>query len=118
MQHCGALLACGATIMWSRLRAFCASLALLMTCGVAAGGKAESLDGRMLYGQYCARCHGSDGRGDGPDAALFASPPSNLRAGFLQSHSTADGIRRVLDGRRDQLALDPAALQSQAKDVE
>ena len=72
----------------------------------------------MLYLQQCARCHGNDGRGDGPDAALFASPPTNLRAGFLQTHSTADAVRKVLDGRRDQLALDLPALRAQAKDVE
>lgn len=117
MQHCGALLACGATNMIPRLRTVCVSVALL-TCGIAPGGNAEPLDGRVLYLQHCARCHGNDGRGDGPDAALFTTLPSDLRAGFLRTHSIADGVRRVLDGRRDELALDVPALRSQAKDVE
>jgi mono/diheme cytochrome c family protein len=98
-----------------RLRAFAlVSLSWL----VAATGRAEPLDGRMLYLQQCARCHGMSGKGDGPDAALFSSPPSNLRAGFLDTHSTADVVRRVLDGRREQLALDLPDLRAHAADTE
>src|SRR5262245_52713347 len=100
--------------MIPRLRSFCVSVALL-TCGIAPGAKAEPPDGRVLYLQQCARCHGNGRRGDGPDAALFTTPPSDLRAGFVQTHSTAEGLRRILDGRRDPLALDVPALHSQAK---
>jgi mono/diheme cytochrome c family protein len=37
--------------------------------------------GRMLYVSYCARCHGFDGDGRGPDAAGLDPPPRDLRLG-------------------------------------
>ena len=88
-----------------------------MAWSVAAAG-AERLDGRALYVQQCARCHGASGRGDGPDASLFLKPPRNLRSGFLDAHPTADVVRRVLDSKRDQLALDLPVLRTRAADTE
>lgn len=37
-----------------------------------------SIDGPELYKAYCAVCHGSKGRGDGPMATSFKTPPSDL----------------------------------------
>ncbi|HET7034550.1 MAG TPA: copper resistance protein CopC [Thermomicrobiaceae bacterium] len=34
--------------------------------------------GHAAYQQQCARCHGADLRGDGPDAAGLTSPPADL----------------------------------------
>jgi mono/diheme cytochrome c family protein len=34
--------------------------------------------GRQIYKEYCASCHGSDGRGDGPVARSLRKPPSDL----------------------------------------
>jgi mono/diheme cytochrome c family protein len=34
--------------------------------------------GSTMYKQYCAACHGSDGMGDGPSAALLKTPPPDL----------------------------------------
>jgi mono/diheme cytochrome c family protein len=79
---------------------------------------AAPLDGRALYLQHCAVCHGQDGRGDGPDAALFINPPRNLRTGYLDTHSTAEVVQWVLDGRRQRLALDLPALRERTADVE
>jgi mono/diheme cytochrome c family protein len=41
---------------------------------------ADSLIGRDSFEAYCASCHGSDGRGDGPVARSLRSAPSNLAA--------------------------------------
>mgnify|MGYP001158982667 CR=1 FL=1 len=36
------------------------------------------VSGRALYGQYCAGCHGSGGKGDGPAAGGLARAPADL----------------------------------------
>lgn len=35
--------------------------------------------GRSLYVNNCARCHGAEGRGDGPDANSLGVPPADFR---------------------------------------
>ena len=35
-------------------------------------------DGAEMYAAYCAACHGKEGRGDGPAAPAFKTPPTNL----------------------------------------
>jgi mono/diheme cytochrome c family protein len=34
--------------------------------------------GRQIYKQYCAACHGPDGRGNGPVARSLRKPPADL----------------------------------------
>lgn len=34
--------------------------------------------GKAMYKQYCAACHGSEGKGDGPAAFTLKTPPSDL----------------------------------------
>ena len=38
---------------------------------------AES-QGKTLFGQYCATCHGDEGRGDGQNASNLTPPPPDL----------------------------------------
>jgi mono/diheme cytochrome c family protein len=80
--------------------------------------QAAAVDGRRTYLRECAPCHGPDGRGDGPNAALFAIRPRDLREGFLLKYSTDDLTRRVLDGRSLTLAVDLPALRRRAAEVE
>ena len=49
-----------------------ASAALAQSAGT--GGVA----GRELYAEYCASCHGTDGRGGGPEAAKRGLRPPDL----------------------------------------
>lgn len=35
-------------------------------------------DGHQMYVNYCAPCHGLDGRGHGPTAAVLKVPPADL----------------------------------------
>jgi mono/diheme cytochrome c family protein len=35
--------------------------------------------GKLTYKDYCAACHGADGRGQGPAASALKTPPANLR---------------------------------------
>jgi cytochrome c oxidase cbb3-type subunit 2 len=41
--------------------------------------------GRVLFGEYCAVCHGAQGSGDGPLAAKLNDPKANLRKGRFAS---------------------------------
>ncbi|MCC6765697.1 MAG: c-type cytochrome [Deltaproteobacteria bacterium] len=97
-----------------------AAAAALVLAGLLAGGsaRAEAPDGGALYAENCERCHGVTGRGDGPDASLFASPPSDLRRGFLDRYPTEDIVRRIRSGVPLELALDPERLRSRAREVE
>ena len=88
------------------------ALAALQAAGAAAA------EGRRLYLDHCAPCHGIQGRGDGPNAALFAIRPRDLHEGFLAKYPTEDLARRVLDGRTLTLALDLPAMRRRAADVE
>jgi mono/diheme cytochrome c family protein len=42
------------------------------------GHSVQSVQGSVLYGAYCASCHGLDGRGNGPVAAVLKVPPPDL----------------------------------------
>jgi mono/diheme cytochrome c family protein len=38
----------------------------------------DSLEGKDLFNQFCAVCHGVDGRGKGPAAEALKRPPTDL----------------------------------------
>jgi mono/diheme cytochrome c family protein len=95
------------------------AIATALVLAVAAtAGAASPPDGHALYVRHCQRCHGIDGRGDGPDAELFATPPRNLRDGVLARYSADDLVQRIRTGKPLQLALDTPALKERARDVE
>jgi mono/diheme cytochrome c family protein len=41
-------------------------------------GKTAANDGKQMYTSYCAPCHGTDGRGNGPAASALKNPPTDL----------------------------------------
>lgn len=93
-------------------------VALLLVALASARVALGEPDGRVLYLRYCASCHGERGRGDGPDATLFAAPPRNLHEHFLNKYSTDELVRRVREGRALALELDPVALRARSREVE
>lgn len=48
-------------------------------------------EGARLFAAHCATCHGAAGRGDGPAAASFRAPPTDLRDGTFTYRSTLPG---------------------------
>jgi len=38
----------------------------------------QAMAGKDLYREYCAVCHGTAGKGDGPAASALKTPPSDL----------------------------------------
>jgi mono/diheme cytochrome c family protein len=99
----------------SRLAMLLGAVLLLLSLPPRAAPAAE---GGQLYVRHCASCHGPSGRGDGPDATLFATPPRDLRSGFLAKYSTDDLVKRVRTGAPLMLAVDTPALRARAADVE
>ena len=72
-----------------------------------------------LYTVWCARCHGRDARGEGPDASLFAEPPPPLVGNLiLARHGDAEITAWVLDGKKLELGLRPEALREQSHRTE
>jgi len=40
--------------------------------------RTSAASGAEMYAQYCAACHGPSGKGDGPAASYFKTPPADL----------------------------------------
>lgn len=44
------------------------------------------VSGKQMYANYCAPCHGTDGRGKGPAAAALKVPPTDLTVLSRNNH--------------------------------
>ena len=59
-------------------------LLLMGACAASAGPIDDTLPptyvptGQQMFKQYCAACHGSDAKGQGPIAAVLKTPPPDL----------------------------------------
>lgn len=70
--------------------------------------------GEELYQANCARCHGEDGRGDGPEAAELSVAPTDFTDQALMAaksaeqffQATSEGIAPDMPGSGDQLSED------------
>jgi mono/diheme cytochrome c family protein len=98
--------------MSARSLALCCALAALCGAAPAWAQTAEeklAAAGREEYLQFCASCHGTDGRGNGPIAEDLRVAPSDL----TQISSRRDGvfphamIAEFIDGRRRVRAHGP-----------
>lgn len=54
--------------------------------------------GAVTYDATCARCHGAEYRGDGPDAGTTQVTPASLVSGHLDSHADSDVYTWIRDG--------------------
>lgn len=59
---------------------------------------ATIVQGQALYPGHCGRCHGAEGRGDGPDAKTLAVPPADLTAAHLWEHADGELFWWLLHG--------------------
>jgi len=76
-------------------------LLLITAAGTAAADRVAQ--GRAMYLQYCASCHGLTGEGNGPMARALTTPPANLRrlSDRYGNPLPEDQIARFIDGRAD-----------------
>jgi mono/diheme cytochrome c family protein len=80
--------------------------AALTIAAAIAGAQAPSVSGgdgsgRELFVAYCASCHGTSGRGDGPAADVFRTRPADLTKLAAKTNGifAADTVSRVVAGR-------------------
>jgi mono/diheme cytochrome c family protein len=85
-------------------------IVILLLGGAAAVARADDVaQGRALYLQYCAACHGLTGEGNGPVARSLTTPPANLRllSDRYGNPLPEDQVARFIDGRADVRAHGP-----------
>jgi mono/diheme cytochrome c family protein len=61
-------------------------------------GAAPARDGRTLYTVYCAACHGSIGRGDGPNAVNLPVKPAVHASSDAMSRRSDDALFDTIAG--------------------
>jgi mono/diheme cytochrome c family protein len=99
--------------MNSRLTAI---IVLLFGCAILAGQSSPQVkktnvkdtspaSGKEMFVQYCASCHGKDGKGAGPAAPALKIPPTNLTTLASRNNGTFPEVRvaRIIEGS-DELA--------------
>lgn len=66
------------------------ALTVILCCAwvTARGEQGRPMRGQPIYDEYCFRCHGMTGQGDGPDARIQLVPPTNFQS--LRSRSKTD----------------------------
>jgi mono/diheme cytochrome c family protein len=76
------------------------SVAANITVYSQAEAAGDSQAGAKLFAQHCARCHGSLGKGDGPDLAKIHadSPPDNWTDKEINAELSDYKIRKIVTG--------------------
>jgi mono/diheme cytochrome c family protein len=80
---------------------------LLATLGLAISiAHADEPTGPQLFATHCASCHGDDGEGGGPVAAVMAITVPNLRTLSMRNDGTfpTDAVAAYIDGRQQRAA--------------
>ena len=66
--------------------------------GFAQDRQGDPKSGRTIFQEHCSRCHGTDGGGDGPDAAYLTVPPANLLSDQSRMKSDLELLMTIAHG--------------------
>jgi mono/diheme cytochrome c family protein len=78
-----------------------ASGLLVASARGASGQTATSYSGSSLFKTYCASCHGTSAKGDGPIASSLRKKPADLTQFMKKNKGTfpVDTVAKMIDGR-------------------
>jgi hypothetical protein len=76
-------------------------VAMLLCPALVRAADKDVTEGHKYFVQYCASCHGTDGKGNGPVASALSRQPANLRMLSDKYGLPLPGYRlaQVIDGR-------------------
>jgi mono/diheme cytochrome c family protein len=79
---------------------------LTVVCATARAAEAPEMTGAQLFQSFCAACHGTEARGNGPRADAMRRKPPDLTQIAMRNGGSfpTEQVRRTIDGR----ALRPA----------
>lgn len=81
-----------------KISVFLCAMGLVAATGVSAfaeaKGKAE--EGKKIYQQFCANCHGPEGKGDGPAAKVLNPKPADHSDGSKMCAMTDDVLFKTI----------------------
>lgn len=63
------------------------------------GMKNATLEGKKLYTQYCAICHGKKGKGDGVAGMALKPRPSNFKKDIVQNQTDGAIYWKLTEGK-------------------
>jgi mono/diheme cytochrome c family protein len=83
-----------------------ALFALTLVATACTAAAAERPDGARLFHNHCAACHGADGEGGGPVAAVMQTTVPNLRTLAKRNGGTfpTEAVTAYIDGRQAKAA--------------
>ena len=78
------------------------SALVLLPHAALAQQKLSASTGKGIFANYCTRCHGVDGKGEGPDASKLTEKPADLTQISKRNHGKfpAQKVAQVIDGRQ------------------
>jgi mono/diheme cytochrome c family protein len=94
---------------FSKRVAFALGILLLLGWVGGAASADQATEGKAIFMQYCASCHGPRGAGNGPLAPTLSTPPANLRllSQRFGNPLPRDIMARFIDGRAEVKAHGP-----------
>jgi cytochrome c553 len=97
--------------LFTRIILFCLALGAAASLMLSAAGSACAADTSMDYKIFCARCHGDDGHGDGPDGSTLSTKPQDFADCAAMGKLTDDVIFKAIKGGGSSVGL-PADMPS------
>ena len=88
-------------LRWSNYGPWVAPPAAKSLTNPVALNPADLAAAKIIYADRCARCHGDQGHGDGPDASMYKTPPGVLSDARVMGQETDGEIFwKIGEGRR------------------